>query len=178
MRRLILHDIMTWTASVRRLERDQLSLTPSPEPDGLDALYHTTEGQSGGMAEMGATFHWTASHMLMRLNALNPERLTGLDVKPEYLRAYRDGYALFSSGAYVQASEAFGALPLKSEHRALRWRVHFFKGLLRLGFVGHEPELIDCDRGRANFDSAADLTATHAPRVAAQALVLLVRLTR
>ena len=160
------------------LERDGYALAGrSQEAAGCLAIGYALAPAPGGMAELGADFHWGAVHVLFALAeiqvdlfqlTLDEERREWLDAWQRYDQA-RDAAA---AGHYARcAAQLDGVFKLEGEHDDLHhWRAHFLGGVLRLGFVGGDLRLIDLGAAERHFATAARHGRAESPGAAAQAL--------
>jgi formylglycine-generating enzyme required for sulfatase activity len=168
-------------ANPASLELDGYLLALAAEgsgPGAMDRVGCLLEPHPAGMRALGADFHWGAVDCLFALEPLQTDLGTLLSdeassAKQAAFQQVDQARKAFSAGRFSQSAallaEVFG---MEQANDFECWRAHFLDGLIRFGFAGGDPDLIDLGTAERRFAAAARLVKDAHPHVAAQALCM------
>lgn len=150
----------------------ELSSTVS---EGLENLSFELQEVAAGITRLDATFHWGFTNMLARLGGMNValEELIKIAKTPAQTAAYEQfeiARDAFDRHLYPECLDALEKA-INGDHTSagykLEWRFHQLLGVIRLGFVGGDLDIVDLRKAEESFSLAARYASSTCPGEAA-----------
>ena len=147
--------------------------------DGTAVIGGAMDDFAADASGLNASFQWGFGHMIAQMGGMSDslKELNQIAKIPAQTAAYEQfeiARDAFRQGLFVECLEALDKA-INGDHTSpgykLEWRFHQLQGVIRLGFYGCDPSLIDPARAEKAFLLAARYARMDAPQEAARALL-------